>query len=498
MSIYVVYSVKKQQPNNLAWKLLFSDKAEKHVNKTYKYEVLPDRLMTPAEVLLLKNNMEQWWNNVSYIKDSVVNNKFNYELQVRLTSQAKRLREVNVNHYVENELRKQGYEFCRAYDTFFIPKKKKDKNGKIKYRRIDAPCEQLKTVLSSLSELLQNVMSGRTNHNIAYAYVKGRSHKDSISVHSRNKSEFYLSLDFKDFFSSITQEWAYEMLTHIYPFSEIVKVDNGAEILNNILSLCFLDGKLPQGTPVSPILTNILMIPIDYEIVHMLKYSIYSKNYLHKNFVITRYADDLLISSKTSFMVRKGEKIYPTTIDVDGTQISIVNEIERILKQFNSPITINHSKTKYTTTKGSNWHLGVIVNQQGEISLGHNSRNQLEAFLCNFVNDLREVNFTIEKLDRSKYNANSLAKQLGIINYHYQIEGDKTDKIIKKIDRKFLSNRKTQLAINLPMAVGVSKDEDDIYKQAFNLAFKTSKNVNAESSSILDLLKYTLKYYVSL
>lgn len=68
-----------------------------------------------------------------------------------------------------------------------------------------------------------------------------------------------------------------------------MKDAEGRELFNTAISLCFLHGGLPQGTPISPMITNIMMIPIDYKLF----------NSLHdeeSTFVYTRYADDMLIS----------------------------------------------------------------------------------------------------------------------------------------------------------------------------------------------------------
>ena len=80
------------------------------------------------------------------------------------------------------------------------------------------------------------------------------------------------------------------MLSKIFPFSEMVKYPYGRDELQKALSLCFLNNGLPQGTPISPFITNVMMIAIDHKISKTLR------DFDSRRFVYTRYADDLLIS----------------------------------------------------------------------------------------------------------------------------------------------------------------------------------------------------------
>ena len=71
-----------------------------------------------------------------------------------------------------------------------------------------------------------------------------------------------------------------------------MKDEKGKAELTKALELGFLDGGLPQGTPLSPTVTNIMMIPVDFKVARELR------EHNHQRFVYTRYADDFQISSK--------------------------------------------------------------------------------------------------------------------------------------------------------------------------------------------------------
>jgi RNA-directed DNA polymerase len=145
------------------------------------------------------------------------------------------------------------------YHTFHIPKS----SGGL--RRIDAPQPELMNALRELKMLFEQHMFA-LYHTTAFAYVRGRSTVDAIKRHQRNESKWFAKFDFADFFGSTTPEFVLNQLSWLFPFSEIVKDSDRELELRKALSLCFLSGGLPQGTPISPFLTNVMMTPIDHNI----------------------------------------------------------------------------------------------------------------------------------------------------------------------------------------------------------------------------------------
>ncbi len=131
------------------------------------------------------------------------------------------------------------------YREFHIPKK----TGGL--RKIDAPNDELMTALRDLKLILETQFNA-LYHTAAYAYIKGRCTIDAVKRHQANESKWFLKTDFSNFFGSTTPEFLNRMLSMIFPFSEVVKDFNGKTELEKALSLAFLDGGLPQGTPISP------------------------------------------------------------------------------------------------------------------------------------------------------------------------------------------------------------------------------------------------------
>jgi len=283
------------------------------------------------------------------------------------------------------------------YETFYIPKK----SGGL--REINAPVPELMTALRNLKTIFEVNMFA-LYHTSAFAYVKGRCAVDSVKRHQQNESKWFAKLDFSNFFGSTTEDFVLQMFSMIFPFSEIVKREDGLEALRKSLSLCFLNGGLPQGTPISPTITNVMMIPIDHQLANELRN-------MDEHYTYTRYADDILISSRVSF-------------DYNGLQDYILG----VLKKFNAPFALKKEKTRYGSSSGRNWNLGVMLNKDNEITIGHQKKKTFKAMCCNYICDKKKgVNW-------DKHDVQVFA---GLISYYRMIEKDYIDYVIKHNNEKF-------------------------------------------------------------
>lgn len=283
------------------------------------------------------------------------------------------------------------------YETFHIPKK----SGGL--REINAPVPELMNALRNLKTIFEKNMFA-LYHTSAFAYVKGRCTIDSIKRHQQNESKWFAKLDFSDFFGSTTEEFVLSMFSKIFPFSEIVKRRNGLEALKRALSLCFLNGGLPQGTPISPTITNIMMIPIDHQLCNDLRK-------MDEHFVYTRYADDILISSKVNF-------------DYKAVQEYVLG----VLKRFDAPFAIKKEKTRYGSSAGRNWNLGVMLNKDNEITIGHQKKKAFKAMCCNYICD-KKKNVNWDRHDVQVF--------AGLISYYRMIEPDYINYVISHNNQKF-------------------------------------------------------------
>lgn len=284
------------------------------------------------------------------------------------------------------------------YNTFYIPKH----SGGL--RRIDAPNAELMEALKCLKEIFEKHMFA-LYHTSAFAYVKGRCTVDSVKRHQQNESKWFAKIDFSNFFGSTTLEFVLKMFAMIFPFSEIVKTEAGKNNLGTALSLCFLNGGLPQGTPISPLITNVMMIPIDHKISNGLR------KREDNNYVYTRYADDILISSRHDFSC---EEIQKFVLD--------------ILKEFSAPFSIKEEKTRYGSSAGRNWNLGVMLNKDNQITIGHKKKKQFKAMINNYICDtLKNVNWEIHDVQVMS----------GLISYYKMIEREYIEHIITQYETKY-------------------------------------------------------------
>ena len=287
------------------------------------------------------------------------------------------------------------------YNTFYIPKH----SGGL--RRIDAPNDELKEALRVLKDIFENQMFA-LYHTTAFAYIKGRCTVDAIRRHQQNNSKWFAKFDFSDFFGSTTPEFVMNMLSMIFPFSEIVKNSNGKQALETALSLCFLNGGLPQGTPISPVITNIMMIPIDHAISNKLR------EQERSNYIYTRYADDILISSRYSF-------------NCDEIQNFIVD----ILKRFSAPFTIKKEKTRYGSSSGRNWNLGIMLNKDNQMTVGHKKNKQFKAMIDHYIKD---------KKNGVSWEVGDVQVMSGLISYYKMIEREYIEYVIKQNEAKYQIN----------------------------------------------------------
>jgi len=283
------------------------------------------------------------------------------------------------------------------YHTFHIPKS----SGGL--RRIDAPEPELMTALRQLKDIFEQHMFA-LYHTTAFAYVRGRSTVDSIKRHQKNESKWFIKLDFKDFFGSTTHKFVMDMFSMIFPFSEIVKRPSGRDVLSKALSLCFLNGALPQGTPISPFITNVMMIPIDHKISNTLRS--FEKN----RFVYTRYADDILVSCQRDF-------------NKDAVQQFVTDT----LTEFSAPFNIKTEKTRYGSSSGRNWNLGLMLNADNQITIGYRKKKRFKAMLDNYVRS---------KKDGNSWDFHDVQVLSGLISYYKMIERDYIEYILHHYSEK--------------------------------------------------------------
>lgn len=250
---------------------------------------------------------------------------------------------VNQMLYGENcellELKKFAY-YCNPkfstnrYTEFSIPKKNGDR------RQIHAPVNGLKHILKPLNIILNTLA---VPHFKATGFVPGKSIVDNAKLHVGK--HYVYNIDLKDFFHSFDRQWVkYGFM--IPPFSLGKEKEELAFLMASLCTHPFeIDGKiktvLPQGSPTSPTITNILCVKLDRRL-----------NGLAKRFNInySRYADDISFSSQTN-VFKKDE---------------FLNELHRIIGD--QKLEINPAKTRTQMTGYRQETTGLIVNEKVNVN----------------------------------------------------------------------------------------------------------------------------------
>ena len=252
-------------------------------------------------------------------------------------------------------------DFSDKYETFHIPKA----SGGV--REITAPLPDLRYAQREALKIIPKHCKFLP-HNAAHGFTKNRNPKTALQVHQANKSKWFLKIDIKDFFPSCNQEFVVKQLRQIYPFCMW-----SDEIIKSFIWICFRNDELPQGTPLSPLITNWLMVPLDHQINKML-------NSLDDNFfTYTRYADDMLISCKEKF---------------DNNEV--VSLIKEILLEMNTPFEIKDAKTRYGSKAGRNWNLGIMYNKDNNLTVGYRRKRRIKTMLFQFYQGERSWDYAVE------------------------------------------------------------------------------------------------------
>lgn len=214
----------------------------------------------------------------------------------------------------------------------------KKKNGE--NRNIRAPNKLLKSVQHKiLQEILEpNYRAPSCSH----GFIAGKDIAQNASMHKR--SRILINIDLADFFPTIS----FPRVMGMYmgkPFSF------SRDIAIILARLCCFDGRLPQGAPTSPIISNIICIRLDRKLTALAK---------QHRFRYTRYADDITFSSRlTGVPASLGDyKSGKYSIPKDCLLHEIITD---------EGFSINPDKIKCANRHGRQMVTGLVVNKKVNI-----------------------------------------------------------------------------------------------------------------------------------
>jgi len=195
-------------------------------------------------------------------------------------------------------------------------------------------------------------------HQAATAYRKGVSIKHNALAHAANGP--IMKMDFKDFFTSIKSHDWYLYCDDRGLFSDGIERHQVTQILFHraprVTGL-----RLAIGAPSSPILSNVMMYQFDAILSEIL-----AQDYV----TYTRYADDLTFSAK-----RTG---YLTVVE---------RAVAEALRRVEWPqLSINKKKTVVATTKYHRQVTGLVLTNDGDVSIGRDRKRRLRAAVHRALN----------------------------------------------------------------------------------------------------------------
>ncbi len=215
------------------------------------------------------------------------------------------------------------------YNSFSVTKK----SGGA--REISAPTQPLLELQRRVARLLDGYYQP---HPAAHGFVAGRGIVTSAQNHVG--ARFVLNVDIEDFFPSIHRGRVFGLLiSSPYEFGEAA-----ADALS---TLCTLRGRLPQGAPTSPVISNMVSYRLDRNLATLAK---------RNNCFYTRYADDLTFSTRrASFPPTIAQKTTSGEIQVG---LSLTTTVEQ------NGFSLQPSKTRLQSAGDRQEVTGLVVNER--------------------------------------------------------------------------------------------------------------------------------------
>lgn len=208
----------------------------------------------------------------------------------------------------------------------------------------------------------------------AHGFLPGRNTMSALKKHQRTPRCF-VCCDMEDFFTNCKEE---------YLRATLLDAGVAKAYVDGIIRCCAYEGGFPQGSPASPMLTNIIMFNADNMIA----------SYSEKNgFVYTRYADDMVFSLET--VTPETEEMLQRTKEKGSHNpfVPFLYGVEKILNE-TLGLKLKHKKDHIIFNKSVTPQsiLGITIRQDGH---GYNAdktlRRNARAATCNMFRKVFET-----------------------------------------------------------------------------------------------------------
>jgi RNA-directed DNA polymerase len=217
------------------------------------------------------------------------------------------------------------------YREFTIPKAGGSK------RLIAAPPNTVRAWQSYLARLLSDIYQPK---HAAHGFVPKRSVATNAMVHLGRT--LVLNFDLVDFFQTVH----FGRVRGVFlkpPFSF------PEEVASTLAQLCTFKGRLPQGAPTSPVISNFVCRRMDTDLDRL------AKKHACR---VTRYADDVTFSTN----LRQFSAELVAAHDPYGAGVTLGNEVLHIISKHD--FSIQSAKTRVRTQQRRQEVTGLIVNRR--------------------------------------------------------------------------------------------------------------------------------------
>jgi RNA-directed DNA polymerase len=263
-------------------------------------------------------------------------------------------------------------------DSYYRNFRVKKKNGT--YRYINEPLNQLFTIQKEFSHFF---LINRANNYHSHGFELNKSIITNADKHTNKK--IVLNIDLEDFFSNISTPRISKLLLDKFNVSELEAI--------KIANLLTYKNSLPQGSPSSPILSNLICEQLDDELDK------YCKQF---NITYTRYADDMSFS-----------------FNFNKLPIIQVKNIIFIIEQNN--FKINKKKYRYYYRNARQLVTGLVVNEK--INVKREYYKNLRAILHNW--SAKGLVYAQDKfIEKYGENKNFILTIEGWVNFLGQVKGN--------------------------------------------------------------------------
>jgi hypothetical protein len=314
----------------------------------------------------------------------------------------------------------------QKYETFTIKKKG---GGE---RLIKAPVPELKNLqkrlAKELSHCFEEIIKSK-NHSKSLSHGFRKEHSIITNAKNHKNKRYVFNIDLKDFFPSINLGRVRGFFISNTDFALDPKV------ATVIAQIACHENSLPQGSPTSPVISNLIGHLLDIRMVNLAKKS---------GCTYTRYADDLTFSTKN--------KTFPESIAyLDDPEnhtwlpsIRLNHKIKRL------GFIINDKKTSMQYKSSRQVATGLVVNKKVNIKSEYykHARSMCHSLFINDNYYLRDSFLKASTTDTQSHNKQnndvledkkigSINKLHGILNHIYHVknyEKNNAEKTSQDID----------------------------------------------------------------